>query len=230
MSKRFVAIEGVDGSGKSTQMALLTTRLKECGYTTESLHFPRYDSPYYGELVGKFLRGEFGSVESVDPYLVSLLYAGDRTDAAPIISEWLEAGRFVVVDRYVYSNVAFQAAKIADSAKKQSLTDWLLGFEFAYNSIPCPGLSLLLNVPLSFVMETLRHNRDSSGRQYLRGNRDIHEDSESLQERVLLEYLRLTESRPDFLRIDCFDVGEQILPPDEIHSRIWLALETGGLL
>lgn len=227
MSKRFVAIEGIDGSGKSTQMGLLATRLTEGGRAVESLHFPRYDSPYYGELIARFLRGEFGSVESVDPYLVSLLYAGDRADVAPTISRWLESGRFVVVDRYVYSNIAFQAAKISDPAKKQALADWLLDFEFSYNGIPRPDLSLLLNVPFSFVLATLRESRDGPGREYLRGSPDIHESSQSLQERVLHEYLRLTDTRPDFRRVDCFDPSGHILGPEEIHSRIWSALGGG---
>ena len=96
--KLFV-IEGVDGSGKSTQMKLLNDYFAAKGYSCELLHFPRTDSPYFGELIARFLRGEFGSIGDVDPYLVAMLFAGDRMDASGMIRNWLNEGRIVLLDR-----------------------------------------------------------------------------------------------------------------------------------
>lgn len=89
----FIVLEGLDGAGKSTQIRLLRRLLAERGVESEYVHFPRFDAPVYGELIARFLRGEFGGVGQVDPYLVALLFAGDRADFAPQIRQWLAGGR-----------------------------------------------------------------------------------------------------------------------------------------
>jgi len=118
---KFLVIEGVDGSGKSTQIRLIMKYFEDQGIPYQYIHFPRTDAPFYGELIARFLRGEFGSLNAVDPYLVSFLYAGVRKDAAPIIREWLIKGYLVLLDRYVYSNIAFQCAKLKDKEDQERL-------------------------------------------------------------------------------------------------------------
>ena len=108
----FIVLEGLDGAGKSTQIRMLRRLFSERGVESEYVHFPRFDAPVYGELIARFLRGEFGGVNEVDPYLVALLFAGDRAAAGPQIREWIAAGKAVILDRYVYSNVGFQCAKL----------------------------------------------------------------------------------------------------------------------
>jgi dTMP kinase len=221
----FLVIEGIDGSGKSTQVKLLMKALDNSHRRYKFLHFPRTDAPVFGDLIARFLRGDFGSIEGVDPYLVSLLYAGDRQDAAPLIREWRDEGNFVVLDRYVYSNIAFQCAKIKDAEKRQSLRRWILNLEFDYYRIPKPDLSLFLDVPFAFTRNNLSSVRMGNDREYLSGMKDIHEDDLSFQQKVREMYLWQVKENEDFRRINCVNKEGGIRSPAEISAEILKNIE-----
>jgi dTMP kinase len=217
---RFIAIEGVDGCGKSTQIRLLTDYLNNRKVKYKYLHFPRTDCPIYGEMIARFLRGEFGNVGSVSPYLVALLYANDRNDAKHTIETWLSQSYLVIVDRYVYSNIVFQCAKMKKLIEKEQLKKWIIDLEYGYNRIPRPNISIFLHVPFQFVTSRLGCKRQGCDRKYLDGGKDIHETDIELQRKVQLEYLRLTKKTRDFLAIDCSSKGGNILSPGTISHRI----------
>ena len=216
----FIVLEGLDGAGKSTQVRMLQERLSAQGFAYEHLHFPRFDAPVYGELVARFLRGELGALDQVNPYLVALIYAGDRAEAAPMIRRWLEAGKFVIVDRYVYSNVGYQCAKIDDPADRERLREWIIDLEYGHNGIPQPDLSLFLDVPFSFTQRKLTEQREGDDRDYLKGKADIHEASLSLQERVRRVYLEQAALDPCFCVIECTDPDGEMRAPEAIFERI----------
>jgi Thymidylate kinase len=156
-----IVLEGLDGAGKSTQVKRLKEYLTErCG-GLEYIHFPRYDAPVYGDLIGRFLKGEFGSIEAVHPQLVALLFAEDRHRAAPILREALDAGKVVLLDRYVYSNIAYQCAKLPQGAERTRLRNWIFDTEYGDFNLPEPDLNLFLDVPIGFVSRASR--RTASG-------------------------------------------------------------------
>lgn len=221
----FIVIEGLDGAGKSTQVALMRRMFEEkYGKRVEYLHFPRFDAPVYGDLVARFLRGELGALNEVNPYLVALIYAGDRQEAAPLIRRWLDDGKAVIVDRYVYSNIAYQCAKLpaGDAAGERiALKDWILNLEYGHNGIPRPDLSLFLDVPFAFTEKKLTQQREGDDRDYLKGKTDIHEASLDLQQRVREVYLACAQADPAFRVIGCGDPETgAMLSPDLIFNKI----------
>jgi dTMP kinase len=219
MRKLFV-IEGVDGAGKSTQIKLLKDYFSGKGFSCEYLHFPRTETPYFGELIARFLRGEFGSLNDVDPYLVAMLYAGDRKDASPMIDEWLSEGKIVLLDRYTYSNIAYQCAKLENVSDQGKLMHWILSLEFVHMGIPVPSLNIFLDVPSAFAEKNLMITRTGNDRNYLNGTRDIHEESVLFQKRVRDIYLRVAEADERLAVIDCGDGKGAMLSPREIFNLI----------
>ena len=217
---RFLVIEGLDGSGKSTQLKLLREHLEKNSVPFRYIHFPRLEEGVYGELIARFLRGEMGANDQVDPYLVALIFAGDRSDAASQIRQWMEEGYLVIVDRYVYSNIAFQCAKLSHQEERDQLRDWILDFEFGHNQLPRPDLNLYLNVPEEFTRRQLKVERNGEDRSYLKGERDIHEENLDFQEEVRQVYLSLKEYVDDLKIIDCMDEDGEMCTPGDISNMI----------
>jgi dTMP kinase len=227
--KLFV-VEGLDGAGKTTQIRLLKEYFSGKGYNCEYLHFPRTDAPYFGELIARFLRGEFGSLSEVDPWLVAMLYAGDRKDASELISGWLHKGTIVLLDRYTYSNIAYQCAKIDDPGERDNLMNWILNLEFRHFGIPVPDLNIFLDVPFSFTEKKLLSSRTGKDRDYLNGTRDIHEESLALQKRVREIYLHVATIDNHLCIVNCSNVHGNMLPPEKIFERIIKIISKRNLL
>ena len=216
----FIVLEGLDGAGKSTQIKLLRQMVEATGRECEYLHFPRFDAPIYGDMIARFLRGEFGSVEQVNPYLVALLYAGDRADAAKQINGWLAEGKCVIVDRYVYSNIGYQCAKVESEEERRVLREWILRTEYEEFGIPKPTLSLFLDVPFGFTEAKLTSVREGADRDYLGGGQDIHEKSLDLQRRVREVYLEAARADRELQVVDCSTAEGTMASPEEIFGRV----------
>ena len=213
-------LEGLDGAGKSTQVKKLRAYLESLSGSLEYIHFPRYDAPVYGDLISHFLRGDFGSNDAVHPQLVALLFAEDRHGAGPEMKKVLDRGGNILLDRYVYSNIAYQCAKLADEDEAEALRDWIFNTEFGSFELPKPDLNIFLDVPIAFVESKLKSQRGGSDRDYLEGGQDIHEADIEFQKRVRSIYRKQCELDPKFIRIDCSDEYGEMLPPDEIFAKV----------
>ncbi len=216
----FIVLEGLDGAGKSTQIKLIEAYLNDKGMQIKNMHFPRFDAPIYGELIAKFLRGDFGDVNTVDPYMIGLVYAGDRNDAAPTIRQWLDEGCTVIVDRYVYSNIAYQCSKTKTTEEKNELRKWVLDLEYDHYNIPKPDINIFLDVPLSFIRQKLESERKGDDRHYLKGQKDIHEMDFELQRKVREMYLEQAMLDNTFKIVPCANIKGEMEAPDVIFSKI----------
>ncbi len=215
-----IVLEGLDGAGKSTQVTLMREYLERVCPRLEYIHFPRYDAPVYGGLIGKFLRGGFGAIDQVHPQLVALLFAEDRHAAAPQIARTLDEGGTVLLDRYVYSNIAYQCAKLSSDAEAEALRQWIVQTEYGDFGIPRPDLNLFLDVPIGFVERSLSAQRGGGDRDYLHGGQDIHEADLAFQRRVQQMYRRQAALDPHFRPVDCSDGQGRMLPPQAIFDKI----------
>lgn len=218
-------MEGLDGAGKSTQVKKLRTYLEQNVERLEYIHFPRYDAPVYGSLISRFLRGEFGGNDVVHPNLVALLFAEDRHGAAAVIRKALDEGATVLLDRYVYSNIAYQCAKLHSLQERSELRDWIFDTEYKSFGIPRPDVNIFLDVPTSFVEQNLNRSRRGRDRDYLEGSRDIHEADIEFQKTVRGIYLQQCELDPSFIRVDCSAPDGSMLGEDEIFSRLISVVE-----
>ena len=216
----FIVLEGLDGAGKSTQIGMLRQLFAERGVESEYVHFPRFDTPVYGDLIARFLRGEFGGVDEVNPYLVALLYAGDRAEAAGMSRGGLAAGRAVILDRYVWSSVGYQCAKLPAGEERDRLARWILDLEFGHNALPRPDVSLFLDVPFAFTERKLAETREGADRDYLHGGRDIHEDALDLQRRVREVYLSMAARDAKLRVVECGDSSGAMESPERIFEKI----------
>ena len=215
-----IVLEGLDGAGKSTQVKKLKQYLLErCG-ELEYIHFPRYDAPVYGELISRFLRGDFGDNESVHPQLVALLFAEDRHGAADEIKARLAERKTVLLDRYVYSNIAYQCSKLTDEQEVEQLRRWIFDTEYNVFKEPVPDLNIFLDVPIDFVEQNLSKQRQGDDRSYLAGAQDIHEASIAFQQKVRNMYLRQAEEDPSFKVLDCRDEDGKMADASVIFNKL----------
>lgn len=216
---KFIVLEGLDGCGKSTQTKLLIEHLDREGHKCKFIHFPILEQGVYGKLIAQFLRGELGSIEDVHPQLVALMYACERREHANTLQEWLRMGYTVITNRYVFSNIAYQCAKLSDCARKRELRDWILHLELNVNNLPRPDRVLFLDVPKMYIKNSMLSERAGADRNYLCGKKDIHEADDIFQSKVYEEYQKMIGYIDNFIAVKCYD-DRGLCSIEEIHGLI----------
>jgi dTMP kinase len=194
-----IALEGIDGSGKGTQAAVLHQRLNAAGIRTTLLSFPRYAETAFGRQIGRFLNGEFGTLDQVSPWLAALLFAGDRFESKSIIETSLAENSIVLCDRYVASNIAHQAAKLRGGAR-QELVNWIDHLEYALYLLPRPRLTIWLDVPVPYAQRLIA---TKSKRSYTEKSADLQEADPEYLQHVREVYAELAAAQSGWRRIDC---------------------------
>jgi len=216
-SGKLIAVEGIDGSGKRTQVELLNTALTARGHQTYVTGFPIYDS-WFGKMVGEFLNGEFGPLEEVDPHFTALLYAGDRFEAREQMLEGLAAGKIVLADRYIGSNMAHQTARVAADERADFLK-WIEHLEYQIYGLPRESLVVYLRVP---PVEAQRLIAQKSARTYTPATHDLLEGSLRHLEHAAEIYDDLSK-RANWVGVQCFNTTYQAMRPPELIAADILA-------
>lgn len=228
MNGKLIVIEGIDSSGKTTQLALLQDYLQKMRTPFKTVDFPRYEGSFYGAMIARFLRGEFGSLQQVNPYIISVIYALDRKDAKEEMEKWLKAGEIVISNRYATSNMAHQAGRLSKNEREKFVT-WDEELEYTVNKIPREDLVIFLDMP-SKIAQKLMHN-DNREQSYRKGKKkDMVEKDVVYLEQAQETYSWLADKFPHWVRIICMDEAGNLLTKEAIHESIKKVLAMKGII
>ena len=216
MRGKLIVVEGTDYSGKDTQTNLLMKKFNQLGMRVEKFSFPNYQSPtgkiIGGPYLGKSYIGDSWFVEGapkVEPKVAALYYAADRKYNIYKIMFLLENGVNVILDRYVYSNMAHQGGKIKDSNERHNLYNWLETLEFELLELPHVDIKVFLHMPHEQAVLLSQNSNE-----FL----DSHEQDESYLESAEEAYLELAE-KYNFKTIECVKEGN-IKTIEDIHEEL----------
>lgn len=217
---KFIVIDGIDGSGKATQVGLLKEKLVKLGVKVKTIDFPRYADNFFGKLIGEYLSGMYGDFIQVDPRLASVLYAADRFEASGVIRKWLDEGYTVIADRYVSANQIHQGGKINNRKMREAFLKWLDAMEHGVFKIPRPDKVIYLDVPFEVSKEWLQQKVAQRKKGYLKGRKDVAEDNLIHLKDSRDSALALEKSNKNWTRIECCD-GMVCMLPDQVHEQVF---------
>ena len=167
---RLIVIDGLDGSGKTTQFDRLSEYLDNRGTSYKRICFPDYAEPS-STLVKMYLQGEFGgSPDAVNAYAASSFYAVDRyASYKRFWEEDYRNGKLILAARYTTSNAIHQMAKLPREEWDRYLA-WLEEYEYVLLGLPKPAAVIFLDMPAEVSQRLLsrRYGGDES-------RKDIHE-------------------------------------------------------
>lgn len=157
MKGKLIVIEGTDCSGKETQTKMLLERLLNDGRKTKLYSFPMYDTPTGKIIGGPYLGKDYicegwfpEGATNVDWKVASLYFAADRKYNIGKIMNDIDNGIDVILDRYIYSNMAHQGAKVNKAEEKIEVFEWLEKLEFGLLKLPIPDIRIFLHMPTEY--------------------------------------------------------------------------------
>ncbi|MDD3646489.1 MAG: deoxynucleoside kinase [Candidatus Gracilibacteria bacterium] len=200
----FVVIEGIDGSGKGTQVKLVSEKLRSLGKKVKVLDYPRYGETS-AFMVEKYLNGEYG--KQVDAKQASIFYAIDRFDHSIELQKDLEEYDYIISNRYVSASMIHQAGKIKDKKQREEFLNWLEDLEYNIFAIPRPDKTIFLNVSPEMSQKLVLKKQD---REYLKGGKkmDLHEEDKDHLSNAHKAAIEVVKRYPDWVKIDCERNGD----------------------
>jgi len=236
MLGKLIVIEGTDGAGKSTQVELIKKYLDKNNLSHAYFHFPMYGHNTFSNVITKLLQGDFGEANQIDPYFAATNYGMDRFSFKGSLNKALEENDIVILDRYVFSNMAYQSARL-EGTEKQEMIDWIFKFEFDFLELQYPDLNIFLDIPISVTKDRLKAKKEGqdkaslANRSYLDGKEDIFEKDLDFQRKIRDTYLTL--KKPNYEIVQCSgisgdfgDCHRYILSPETLfNSYIHLILD-----
>jgi dTMP kinase len=179
-------------------------------------------------MIANFLRGEYGPLDTVNPYLISVIYAADRGSAAPEMHQWLKEGKIILSNRYATSNLAHQSGRIAP-LKRKAFIEWDLELEYEVNKIPKEDIVIFLHVPVEVSLKLMKNN-DRKSREYMKGKKDMVEKDTTYLKHSEDAYLSLVKKFPHWVKVECVDNEGNLRSREDIHEEVKKVLANKGIL
>lgn len=217
---KLIVIDGTDGSGKATQVALLMKHLKLDGYKVKIIDFPDYYQNFFGKFIGHCLTEQYYNFIKVHPKIASVLYAADRFETKDKIEKWLAEGNIVIANRYVSANQIHQGGKIKSATKRKTFIKWLDEMEYKVFKIPRPSVVFYLRVPMNIILELIKERNKSTARAYTDKKKDIVEGNLEYLENSSKAALWLAKTEKNYVKIECADKSG-IRTREDIHTEIY---------
>jgi len=217
---KLIVIDGTDGSGKATQVALLSARLAKEGYKIKTVDFPEYENNFFGKFIGECLTDEKYKFKDTHPKIISALYAADRWESKKKIEEWLAKGYIVIANRYVSANQIHQGGKVHSEKERKEFLSWLDTMEYSAFKIPRPSVVLYLSLPISIVHKLIIERDSKTKRAYKGTKKDVHESDSKHLENARKSALKLIKELNNFTQIDCAPKKE-LLSREAIHDLVY---------
>ncbi|MGB7023628.1 MAG: hypothetical protein WBD73_07495 [Candidatus Acidiferrales bacterium] len=212
---KFIALEGIDGSGKRTQLEMLSRALRKRGLAHVTVSFPHYGG-FFGRMVARYLNGEFGNLPEVDAHFSALLYAGDRLENKLRLEENLAQGKMILADRYIGSNLAHQGARVPRRQLAEFLR-WLEQLEYGVYGLPREDIVIYLRLPAAKA-QTMVGKKHRRG--YTRRRHDLQEANLAHLKAAARIYTLLAK-RQNWRAVNCMDRDErEMLAPEMIHRQV----------
>lgn len=226
---KFIVIDGLDGSGKKTQLDLLVKYCRKQKIKTATVDFPQYYQTFFGKLVGRYLTGEFGSLKQTNPYLTALTYAGDRWQAKPSMLKALKEGKILLANRYTSSSMAFMAAKFKTKPDRDKFIRWLRTLEQKVYGCPKEDLLIYLAVPPDLGQKLILKKGKRKYMKKTKAKQDIHESDLIYLKKVEKIYLNLIKRFSHWVKIDCLAEDGRLKTKAEIHQLILQTLRQNNI-
>lgn len=203
----FIVIDGIDGSGKSTQTTMIVERLKKEYCDVKTISFPKY-STFSGKILGKCLHDPKYNWVNTPADEASVFYAFNRWEEKSQIDEWLEEGCIVIAARYTSSNQIHQGGKIIDIKEREEFLKWLDKLEHEVYKIPRPDAIFLMDVTPEVAKQLMEKRDTETSREYLEGKVDVHEKDIVFMRHSYETANWLANTQPNWIRIQCLQDGK----------------------
>ena len=213
-----IVFEGIDGSGKSTQLQRLKHCLEEVGKDVVTYKFPTHDKTRFGKIIDGYLTGE---MEHLPTEVPAVFYAVDRYQFKDKMEKELEEGKLLLIDRYYISNLAHQGGKYRGKERKEMM-EWLYSID---SRLPREDVVFVFDItPEKSQDMTQKKNRDSHDRKYLLGKKDKHEEDLEHLKNTREVYLELARKNK-WPVINVLDKKGNIRDIEDIHNEVWDKIE-----